>query len=74
VDPVPDPMLLRKSGSAGNRIQDIWVSSQDLRPLDHRGGLVPVTEPAKCRISTAIEVTSASSTQTNSLVARDSVV
>jgi hypothetical protein len=29
VDPVPDPLLLRKSDSAGNRT----------RPLDHRGGL-----------------------------------
>jgi hypothetical protein len=28
VDPVPDPPLLRKSGSAGNRIRDLWVCSQ----------------------------------------------
>jgi hypothetical protein len=28
VDPVPDPLLLRKSGSTGNRTQDLWVSSQ----------------------------------------------
>jgi hypothetical protein len=39
VDPVPDPLLLRKSGSTGNRTQDLWVSSQELWPLDHRGGL-----------------------------------
>jgi hypothetical protein len=39
VDPVPDPLLLRKSGSAGNRTWDLWVSSQELRTLDHRGGL-----------------------------------
>jgi hypothetical protein len=38
VDPVPDPLLFRKSGSAGNRTQDLWVISQELRPLDHRGG------------------------------------
>jgi hypothetical protein len=25
VDPVPDPLLLRKSGSAGNRTRDLWV-------------------------------------------------
>jgi hypothetical protein len=37
LDPVPDPLLLRKSGSAGNRIQDPWVCSQELW-LDHRGG------------------------------------
>jgi hypothetical protein len=33
VDPVPDPLLLRKSGSAGNRTRDLW-------PLDHRGGSI----------------------------------
>jgi hypothetical protein len=38
VDPVPDPLLLRKSGSAGNRIRDLWVSSQELWRVDHRGG------------------------------------
>jgi hypothetical protein len=38
VDPVPDPLLLRKSGSAGNRIRDLCICSQKLRPLDHRGG------------------------------------
>jgi hypothetical protein len=31
-------MLFRKSGSAGNRIRDLWVSSQELSPLDNRGG------------------------------------
>jgi hypothetical protein len=25
VDPVPDPLLLRKSGSAGNRTRDLWI-------------------------------------------------
>jgi hypothetical protein len=39
VDPVPDPLLLRKSGSAGNRTRDPWICSQELWPLDHRGGL-----------------------------------
>jgi hypothetical protein len=32
VDPVPDPLLLRKSGSAGNRTRDPWVCSQKPRP------------------------------------------
>jgi hypothetical protein len=36
VDPVPDPLLLRKSGSAWNRTRNLWVSSQELWPLDHR--------------------------------------
>jgi hypothetical protein len=37
VDPVPDPLLLRKSDSAGNPTQDLWICSQKLWPLDHRG-------------------------------------
>jgi len=40
VDPVPDPLLLRKSGSAGDRTRDLCICSQKLWPLDHRGGLV----------------------------------
>jgi hypothetical protein len=39
VDPVPDSLLLRKSGSAGNRTRDFWICSQELWPLDQRGGL-----------------------------------
>jgi hypothetical protein len=38
VDPVPDPLLLRKSGSAGNLTRDLWVSNQELWQPDHRGG------------------------------------
>jgi hypothetical protein len=34
VDLVPDPILLSKCGSAGNRT---WICSQELWPLDHRG-------------------------------------
>jgi hypothetical protein len=30
VDPIPDPLLLRKSGSAGNRAQYLWICSQEL--------------------------------------------
>ena len=39
VYPVPDPLPLRKSGSAGNRTRDLCICSQKLWPLDHRGGL-----------------------------------
>jgi len=39
VYPVPDPLPLRKSGSAGNWTQDLCICSQKLWPLDHRGGL-----------------------------------
>jgi hypothetical protein len=38
VDPIPDPLLLRKFGSAGNRTPDLTVSIQKLWLLDHRGG------------------------------------
>jgi hypothetical protein len=37
-DPVPDPLFLRKSGSAGNRTRNLWICSEKLWPLDHRGG------------------------------------
>jgi hypothetical protein len=36
MDPVPDPLLRRKFCSAGNRTKDLWVSNQELWPLDHR--------------------------------------
>ena len=36
VDPVPDPLLFRKSGSAGNRTRDLCICSQKLWSLDHR--------------------------------------
>jgi hypothetical protein len=39
VDPVPDPLLHRKSRSAGNWIRDFWICNQELWPLDHRAGL-----------------------------------
>jgi hypothetical protein len=38
VDPVSDPLLLRKSGSAGNRTRDLWICNQDFWSLDHSGG------------------------------------
>jgi hypothetical protein len=38
MDPVPGPVLLKKSGRAGKRTRDLWVCSQELWPLDHRGG------------------------------------
>jgi hypothetical protein len=39
MDPVPDPLLLRKSDSARNRTRDLWICSQELCPLGHRGCL-----------------------------------
>jgi hypothetical protein len=33
------PSLPRKSGRAGNRTRNLWICSQKLWPLDHRGGL-----------------------------------
>jgi hypothetical protein len=35
-EPVPDPLLLRKFGSARNWTQDLWDNSQELWPLEHR--------------------------------------
>jgi hypothetical protein len=46
VDPVPDPLLLRKSGSAGDRTRDLCICSQKLWPLDHRGGQ-PLDHPKR---------------------------
>jgi hypothetical protein len=43
VDPVPDAHFLRKSGRAWNRTRDLWICSQKLRPLDHRGVTSPIT-------------------------------
>jgi hypothetical protein len=39
VSHVPNPLLLRKSGSTGNRTRDLWICSQELWRLDHRGSL-----------------------------------
>jgi hypothetical protein len=44
VDPVEDPPLLRKSGMVENRTWDLWVGSQELWPLDYRGGPLTSTE------------------------------
>jgi hypothetical protein len=38
VAPVPDQLLLTKSGSAVNRTRDHWVRSRELSPVDHRSG------------------------------------
>jgi hypothetical protein len=38
MDSIPDQLLLRESGTACNRTRDLWVYSQDLWLLDHRGG------------------------------------
>jgi hypothetical protein len=38
VDPVPDSLLHRKSGNAGNRTPDLWLYSQELWRQENRGG------------------------------------
>jgi hypothetical protein len=45
VDPVPDPPLLRKSGSAGNRTRELRVCSQEVWPLDNRSDSVYIYSP-----------------------------
>jgi hypothetical protein len=47
VDRVPDPLLFF-SGSAGNRTRDPCICSQELWPLDHRGGLGTATGYRNC--------------------------
>jgi hypothetical protein len=44
VDPVPQPLLLAKSGSAGNRTQDLWICSWEHWSLYHRGGHLITTQ------------------------------
>jgi hypothetical protein len=38
VDPVRDPLRPRKCGRAGNQTRGLSICSQELWPLDHRGG------------------------------------
>jgi hypothetical protein len=40
MDPVPDPLVLRKCCRAGNRTRDLWVCTQEVRSLDYSGGPV----------------------------------
>jgi hypothetical protein len=49
VDPVPDPLLLKNSGSAKNRTRDLWICIQELWPLDHRGGPRYCTTRSICK-------------------------
>jgi hypothetical protein len=50
VDPIPDPLLLRKSGIAGNRTRDLCDCNQKLSALDPRGGLKYVQTCTKVTI------------------------
>jgi hypothetical protein len=54
VDPVPDPLLLRKSGSAGNRKRDLWICSQELWPLDQSDNTM-INNNVSCHISSFLE-------------------
>jgi hypothetical protein len=38
VDPVPDPLLLRKCGTAGNRIRTSGSVARNILTVGHRGG------------------------------------
>ena len=49
MDPVPDPLLLRKSGSVGDRTRDLCICGQKLWPLDHRGGHKCIYTVYKCK-------------------------
>jgi hypothetical protein len=45
VDPVPDPLLLRKSVSAGNRTRDLWICRPQRRSFTRREKLHKTLEP-----------------------------
>jgi hypothetical protein len=47
VDPAPDPLHLRISGSAGNRIRTSKSVARNW-PLDHRGGILYIQSPIFC--------------------------
>jgi hypothetical protein len=74
VDPVPDPLLLKKSGSARESNRDLWICSQELWPLDHRDDLqrsiIPITSPNP--VSSCWHVKSVSSVCTSVQVLRPS--
>jgi hypothetical protein len=55
VDPVPDPLLLIKSVSAGNRTRVLWICSQELWP-HHRGGLVEVEVTLRPMVSRPVRL------------------
>jgi hypothetical protein len=46
-----DTLLSAKVGSAKNRTRDLWVCSQEVWPLDHRGGLHIDIEHSKISLS-----------------------
>jgi hypothetical protein len=50
-DPVPDPLLIRKSSRPGNWTRDLWICSQKLWPLDHRGSLYEPWKILKLKIT-----------------------
>jgi hypothetical protein len=56
VDPLPDPLLLRKSGSAGNRTRDLWICSKKLWPLDYSGGRYKRKYPSKIQVTIILRV------------------
>jgi hypothetical protein len=52
VDPVPDPLLLIKSGSAGNRTRAYGSVTRNPWPLDHRSGHIKFKPwSPKCLVS-----------------------
>jgi hypothetical protein len=58
VDPVPNPLLSRKSGRTGNQTRDLWVCSQELWSLAHRRGRWNYfTEKILCNIRKWIDAT-----------------
>jgi hypothetical protein len=54
MDQVSDILLLRISGSDGNRTRDLWVCSQEVWLIDHRSGITVRTRfPNRSRLSSS---------------------
>jgi hypothetical protein len=50
VDPVPDTLLLRKSGGTGNRTRDLWACNQEPRPRPQRRSFLLYTAPKETEV------------------------
>jgi hypothetical protein len=64
VYPVSDPLLLRKSGSAGNRTRDLWSCSQELWLVTYRGGTGSIYTGTECTNAKDVAGLVADSSQT----------
>jgi hypothetical protein len=53
VDPVPDSLRVRKSGSAGNRALDLWICSEELTtrpPVKDISEKIAISDPSQAPV------------------------